>query len=75
MGEVTSDLITVRTMANTIVTVGIATETEFTKGNSHAKIAELKTGDRVVIHAKKEGNKPVAHTVHFGTIHLPPNHN
>jgi hypothetical protein len=47
-------------MKGSIVTVGIATEAEFTKGNSHAKIAELKTGDRVVIHAKKEGNKPVA---------------
>jgi Domain of unknown function (DUF5666) len=68
MGEVTaisSDAVTVRTTANTVVTVSIAAETEFTKGNSHATIADLKTRDRVVIHAKKEGNRLVAHTVHL----------
>jgi len=66
VAKISSDSITVKTTANAMVTVSVASATEFTKGTSPAKIADLKVGDRVVIHADKDGDKLVAHTVQFG---------
>ena len=64
--QVSSDSITVKTTASAVVTVSVGPSTEFTRGDSPAKITDLKVGDRVVIHAMKDGDKLLAHTVKFG---------
>ncbi len=66
VASVAKDSITVKTTANTLVTVAVVPQTTFTKGKASAKLADLNVGDRVVIHAKEptEG-KLVADTVQF----------
>lgn len=68
VAKVTSDSITVKTMANEMITVSVVAATTFTntKGKVTAKLADLAVGDRVVIHAKEptEGTL-VADTVEF----------
>ena len=72
MGTVTrvsSDSITVKTTKGEVITLAITTDTQFTKGKTPAKIADLKAGDKVVIHVKKDekdSTKLVAHTVMIG---------
>jgi hypothetical protein len=68
VASVTTDSITVKTTANALVTVGVVPQTTFTKGKTGAKLADLKVGDRVVIHAKEPSEgKLVADTVQFST--------
>jgi len=66
VATVTKDSITVKTTANTLVTVVVVPQTTFSKNKSAAKLSDLNVGDRVVIHAKEatEG-KLVADTVQF----------
>ena len=66
VATVTKDSITVKTTANTLVTVAVVPQTTFSKNKSAAKLSDLNVGDRVVIHAKEptEG-KLVADTVQF----------
>ena len=68
VASVAKDSITVKTAANTLVTVAVVPQTTFTKNKAAAKLADLNVGDRVVIHAKEptEG-KLVADTVQFST--------
>ncbi|HEY6969499.1 MAG TPA: DUF5666 domain-containing protein [Candidatus Angelobacter sp.] len=69
MGTVTSissHAIMVQTTSNQTKEVAITDKTTFEKSGAPAKLDDLKVGDRVVIHAGKEGNKLVAHTVRFG---------
>lgn len=68
VASVTADSITVKTTANALVTVAVVPQTTFAKSKAAAKLADLKVGDRVVIHAKEptEG-KLVADTVQFST--------
>jgi hypothetical protein len=68
VASVTKDSITVKTTANTLVTVAVVPQTTFSKNKAAAKLADLNVGDRVVIHAKEptEG-KLVADTVQFST--------
>jgi hypothetical protein len=68
VASVTTDSITVKTTANALVTVAVVPQTTFSKNKAAAKLADLKVGDRVVIHAKEptEG-KLVADTVQFST--------
>ena len=68
VASVTTDSITVKTTANALVTVAVVPQTTFNKNKAAAKLADLKVGDRVVIHAKEptEG-KLVADTVQFST--------
>ena len=68
VASVTIDSITVKTTANALVTVAVVSQTTFSKNKATAKLADLKVGDRVVIHAKEptEG-KLVADTVQFST--------
>jgi hypothetical protein len=51
-----------------MVTVAVVPQSTFTKGKAAMKIADLKVGDKVVIHAKEptEGHL-VADTVEFST--------
>ena len=73
--QISNDSITVKTAANAVVTVKVVPETEFVKGDSPAKITDLKVGDRLVIHAKRDGDKLLAHTVKFGqTAKTPKSH-
>ena len=60
--KVTDNSITVN---NTIV-VAVVPETKITKGNASAKIGDLRSGDRVIIHAKEIDGKLVANSVQFG---------
>jgi hypothetical protein len=66
--SVAKNSITVKTAANTMVTVEVVPQTTFSKNKSAAKLSDLNVGDRVVIHAKEptEG-KLVADTVQFST--------
>ena len=64
--EISDDSITIKTMANTIVTVAVVPETKFIKTGSPAKIHDLRVGGRVVVHARKIDHKLQAHTVRFG---------
>jgi hypothetical protein len=66
VAKITSDSITVKTTANKMVTVAVAPETKFIKDKAAAKMADLKVGDRVVIHAKEptEGHL-IGDTVEF----------
>jgi hypothetical protein len=75
MGTVTAidnGSITVRTTAGSSVTIQLDPKTRFTKGGSAAAIAELKVGDRVVIHAIKDHDKLIARTVKFGSTSTVP---
>lgn len=63
-----SNSITVKTTAGKLVTVQLDSKTQFTKGNATAALADLKVGDKGVIHAKKDHDKLVAHTVKFGAM-------
>lgn len=68
VASVASDSVTVKTAAKGLVTVAVVPQTTFTRNKTAAKLADLKVGDRVVIHAKEptEG-KLVADTVEFAT--------
>lgn len=75
MGTVTAidnASITVRTTAGSSVIVQLDAKTQFTKGDSAAAASDLKVGDRVVIHAMKDHDKLIAHTVKFGAISTAP---
>src|ERR1700730_14708083 len=68
VSKITPDSITVKTTANKMVTVGVVPATTFKMGKMAMKAADLKVGNRVVIHAKepKEGTL-VADTVEFAS--------
>ena len=69
MGKVTSisnNSISVETANNKTVTIAIAADTKFIKSGSAASPSDLEVGDRVVVHAKKAGDKLTAEVVRFG---------
>lgn len=69
MGTVTnisSTSITVKTAKNETKEVAVTNKTTFEKSGSPATLADLKVGDRVVIHAKESNEKLTAHVVRFG---------
>ena len=73
VASVTVDSITVKTTANALVAVSVVPQTTFTKNKAAAKLADLKVGDRVVIHAKEPSEgKLVADTVQFSTPAVKP---
>jgi hypothetical protein len=60
LGTVTAvmgNAVTVETVKRTQVTVLIDPSTKFLNSNAAASLQDLKTGDRVVIHAKKNTDK------------------
>ncbi len=65
--EVTETSITVETLNKQKVTVSVVQETKFIKGNAAATFKDVKLGDRVVIHAAKQGEQLQAYTVRIGT--------
>ena len=68
VSKVEQNSITVKTTGTKTVTVAVVSTTKFIKNKAAAKIADLKVGDRVVIHATEatEG-KLVANTVEFSS--------
>jgi hypothetical protein len=78
MGTVTAltgKTITVKTTAKAPVTVNVAGTTKFIRNKAAAKIADLKIGDRVVIHAiEGEDEKLTADTVEFAAAAAKPAH-
>ena len=71
MGKITAvsdNSITVETAGKEpkTVTVAITAQTKFVKSGVAASVKDLKVGDRVVIHAKENGEKLDAAVVSFG---------
>ena len=66
VAETSQSTVTVTTTGNKKVVVTIDAKTQFTKSGVSATAQDVKVGDRVVIHAKKEGDKLLAHTVQIG---------
>jgi hypothetical protein len=61
-----ADSITVETKDNKEQVVSVNSQTKFVKAGKPSSLAELKAGDRVVIHAKLADKKLVAAEVSFG---------
>ena len=59
--------ITVKTTDGKTVEVALDSKTTFAKSEQPIQKADIKVGDRVVIHAAKTGAKLTAHTVAIGT--------
>jgi len=71
VSQITDSTITVKTVGAGDITVAIVSATEVTHAGKTAKIADLKVGDRVVIHAMKHGDELMAHTVQFAAPAAP----
>jgi hypothetical protein len=46
--------------------IALDAETKFDRGGAPAAVTDLQVGDRVVVHARKDGDKLVAETVKLG---------
>src|SRR5215510_11898709 len=66
VANISTTSITVQTTKHEIKEVMVTDKTTFENAGAPAKVGDLKVGDRVVIHAAKDGNKLIAHTVRFG---------
>jgi hypothetical protein len=58
--------VTVTTSGGKPVEVMFDAKTTYSHGGHAIQKADLKVGDRVVIHAEKSGDKLIAHTVEIG---------
>lgn len=65
--NVGDNLLAVQTTKGKTVQVHVDAKTEYVRGKQAAKIADLKTGDRVVVHAMEMNGSLVAHEVNIGT--------
>jgi len=65
--NVSGDSIAVKTTAGKVVEVAVDAKTTFTRSQQPIQKAEIKAGDRIVIHAADVKGKLVAHTVQIGT--------
>ncbi|HEY6251892.1 MAG TPA: DUF5666 domain-containing protein [Candidatus Angelobacter sp.] len=65
VASISKTSITVHTLKNETKEVAITDKTTFQGQSGPAKAEDVKVGDRVVIHAGKDGEKLVAHTVRF----------
>ena len=70
--KITGKSITVETKDKKSIEVRLTPDTKYVKGEQAAALKELKVGDRVVINAKKSGDKLVATMVKIGEA--PPAH-
>lgn len=71
MGRVTKisgNTISVETTTKQAVAVNISDKTKFEKSGAAASLADLKVGDKVVIHAEDEKGHLTAHLVRFGVL-------
>ena len=65
---ITDSAITVKTTDARSVDVSITLDTKFTKGGQPVSAKDVKQGDRIVIHATKNGDKLVATIVSIGMV-------
>ena len=64
--NITTTSITVKTQDGHTVDVSIAQDTKFMRGAQPISANDIKTGDRIVVHASKNGEKLMATTVAVG---------
>ena len=67
ISNVTDSTVTVTTTKGKSVVVALTSQTTFSKEGSKITVKEIKQGDRVVIHAKKNGDKLEAASVQIGS--------
>lgn len=67
VASISKTSITVHTTKNETKEVAITDKTTFETQKGPAKAEDVKVGDRVVIHADKQGEKLVAHVVKFSS--------
>lgn len=67
VASISKTSITVHTTKNETKEVAITDKTTFETQKGPAKAEDVKVGDRVVIHADKQGEKLIAHTVKFSS--------
>ncbi len=65
--SVTNSSVTVKTTKGKTVEVKLDAKTEYTRGKARAKQADLKVGDRVVVHAMEMNKALTAHLVQLQT--------
>jgi hypothetical protein len=66
VAKISDTSVTVKTTAGKTVEVGIDAKTTFTRAQQPIQKADIKAGDRIVIHAAEVNEKLVAHTVEIG---------
>jgi hypothetical protein len=66
VASVSDTSMTVTNNAGKSVEVALDMKTTYSKNNQAIQRADVKVGDRVVIHAEKSGTKLIAHTVQIG---------
>jgi len=64
---VDAESLTIITTAKETVTVKLLPTTRYMKGKQPASLQDLKAGDRVVVHAKQNGQSIEAEEVHFNS--------
>lgn len=64
--KISDTSVTVKTKAGKIVEVGFDAKTTYARAKVPAQKADVKVGDRIVIHAAEVNEKLVAHTVELG---------
>jgi hypothetical protein len=64
--NITTTSITVKTQDGHSIDISIAQDTKFMRGTEPISANDIKTGDRIVVHASKNGEKLVATTVAVG---------
>ncbi len=72
VAKISDASITVTTAAGKTVEVTLDAKTTYSRNSQAIQKTDLKVGDRVVIHAEKNGVKLVAHTVEIGTATTKP---
>jgi hypothetical protein len=65
--KISDTSVTVKTTAGKTVEVGFDAKTTYTRAKQPIPKADIKAGDRIVIHAAEVNEKLVAHTVEIGT--------
>jgi len=63
---ISDNSVTVKTTAGKIVEIAFDAKTTFTRAKQPIQKADIKTGDRIVVHAAEVDHKLVAHTVQIG---------
>lgn len=71
--KITDKTVTIEMKDKKAAEVVLTPETKCMKGDATAALKDVKVGDRVVIHAKKSGDKLVATMVKIGTAPAPAN--
>jgi hypothetical protein len=65
--KISDTSVTVKTTAGKSVELGFDAKTTYTRAKQPIQKADIKVGDRIVIHAVEVNEKLVAHTVEIGT--------